>query len=249
MPQRTCTMPECSKPHRARGLCLNHYNVERYADVPRHPKHPVACSQCGTIVYKTPAKRYSQRYCSMLCRGFSRFGPMSTPVPKTHPSRQTSCTIPMGHPARPPRRAVKVPKKCLWCDADTAGVSYCDITCRRRAKLARRKGREADGHTYSWAHVMRVFALLGNCCAYCRQPVDGLPDPDHVVPLSRGGSNGSGNILPSCRLCNSDKRDLLLWEWDVDRTARNKPPVRTIFDRSDPAFAHLLPDCIASMAA
>jgi len=96
---------------------------------------------------------------------------------------------------------------------------------------------------------MRVFALLGYCCAYCRQPVEGLPDPDHVVPLSRGGSNGNGNILPSCRPCNSDKRDLLLWEWDVDSLARNKPRVHTRLDLADPAFAHLLPDSIASAAA
>ena len=79
-------------------------------------------------------------------------------------------------------------------------------------------------------------------CAYCDQRVEGQPDPDHVVPLSRGGSNSITNILPSCRACNSDKRDLLLAEWRMDRQRRCLPARRT-----DPAqWIHLTEALIAA---
>jgi len=86
---------------------------------------------------------------------------------------------------------------------------------------------------------MRLFLAFDRCCAYCEQPVIGQPDPDHVVPLSRRGANSITNILPSCRACNSDKRDLLLAEWNADRARRGKPPVRTSWSFNDPRFRHL----------
>lgn len=29
---------------------------------------------------------------------------------------------------------------------------------------------------------------------------------DHVIPLARGGTSTEGNIVPSCRNCNRDKK-------------------------------------------
>lgn len=51
----------------------------------------------------------------------------------------------------------------------------------------------------------------GTRCAYC-----GGTDrvgTDHVVPLSRGGTNTPDNIVPCCLPCNSSKKDKLLSEW------------------------------------
>jgi 5-methylcytosine-specific restriction endonuclease McrA len=79
------------------------------------------------------------------------------------------------------------------------------------------------------------------CCAYCGQRTRLSDiDPDHVVALSRGGTNGIGNILPSCRLCNSDKRELSLAEWAADRERRSLPPVRTTWETTDDRYAHLI---------
>lgn len=41
------------------------------------------------------------------------------------------------------------------------------------------------------------------CCVYCGSA--GPLEPDHVIPVTRGGSNGIGNIVPSCRRCNGAK--------------------------------------------
>lgn len=43
------------------------------------------------------------------------------------------------------------------------------------------------------------------CCAYCGEKA-ALVEADHRIPLSRGGRNVIGNILPSCRRCNRRKR-------------------------------------------
>lgn len=44
-------------------------------------------------------------------------------------------------------------------------------------------------------------------CAYCGQKLDGQPSLDHVLPRSRGGSDGVGNRAPSCRTCDRRKDD------------------------------------------
>ena len=57
-----------------------------------------------------------------------------------------------------------------------------------------------------------VFARFGRICAYCGG-TSGPFDCDHVVPLSRGGTNDPNNLVIACRPCNNSKRDLLLSEW------------------------------------
>jgi hypothetical protein len=253
-PTKTCTEPGCDRPLRAQGFCVTHYNGMRGGDW-AYPKVQVPCGWCGKVTLKPKTSRYSGRYCSTTCKGAGYSRIRVCPVPDAHPSR--SCHVPPDHPSRIPT-SCPVPathpsrliqRRCEWCDSLTARLRYCSDGCKRRASVARRRGREADGRTYSWSHVMRVLLLLKGRCAYCDQVVIGPPDPDHVVPISRGGSNGNANILPCCKACNSDKRDLLLHEWNADRARRGLAPVRTAFDRSVPAFAHLLPDVFASAHA
>jgi 5-methylcytosine-specific restriction protein A len=35
---------------------------------------------------------------------------------------------------------------------------------------------------------------------------------DHIVPLVRGGRSTKGNVVPSCKACNTDKKHKLAWE-------------------------------------
>jgi len=75
----------------------------------------------------------------------------------------------------------------------------------RQAISARRRGRElaANGNhtTQEWIALLRRFDYR---CAYCgaEEPLE----PDHRVPLARGGTNFIENILPACHRCNSRKR-------------------------------------------
>lgn len=52
-------------------------------------------------------------------------------------------------------------------------------------------------------------------CYYCRRKVGKAHlTMDHVLPLSRGGKSRKGNIVPSCKTCNTKKKSLLPVEWE-----------------------------------
>lgn len=65
-----------------------------------------------------------------------------------------------------------------------------------------------------------VHNKTGGRCFYCGVTVGGRLHVDHFVPFSRGGSDALDNLVPSCRSCNSEKRDRLLEEWRVFRRYR-----------------------------
>ena len=52
----------------------------------------------------------------------------------------------------------------------------------------------------------------GGRCYWCRQDVDYL-EIDHVIPVSRGGTNERENLVASCKVCNADKGSKLIHEW------------------------------------
>lgn len=124
---------------------------------------------------------------------------------------------------------------CGWC-GDVFAVrirsdppQWCSERCKRRAVERRRVTRQHGGTGWRWSDFMRMARSFGYCCAYCGTKPDRL-DPDHVVPLARGGDDSLSNLLPTCLLCNSDKRDLLLDEWREDRATRRLPPRNTSAD-------------------
>lgn len=38
---------------------------------------------------------------------------------------------------------------------------------------------------------------------------------DHVVPIARGGKSTKGNVVPSCKSCNTKKKQMLPMEWET----------------------------------
>lgn len=55
---------------------------------------------------------------------------------------------------------------------------------------------------------------LGTLCIYCQRKCGKFgPTKDHLVPVSRGGSNGLDNCVPCCKQCNSLKGDLTVEEF------------------------------------
>jgi len=68
---------------------------------------------------------------------------------------------------------------------------------RRRARIAGASG------SYTIADWTDKLAEFNGRCAYCT--VEGKMTVDHVIPISRGGSNGIDNIVPACGTCNYRK--------------------------------------------
>lgn len=65
----------------------------------------------------------------------------------------------------------------------------------------------------AWETVRgQVIARDGTDCAYCGNRAD-PPNIEHMLPLSRGGTNDLDNLCVSCGPCNSSKGDQTLEEW------------------------------------
>lgn len=61
----------------------------------------------------------------------------------------------------------------------------------------------APGNPSNEAILARI-AFYGTKCWMCGGPYEAL---DHVIPLSKGGTNWPANLRPACKSCNSRKRD------------------------------------------
>lgn len=73
---------------------------------------------------------------------------------------------------------------------------------KRRARKASVGGK----HTYKdWIELKLIYK---NACANCKKKEPKVfLTVDHIIPLSKGGSNNIDNIQPLCGSCNSKKHD------------------------------------------
>ena len=76
----------------------------------------------------------------------------------------------------------------------------------RRARRLNSEGAHTD------KDVQLIFKHQHGKCYYCKCEL-GLYHVDHVIPLSRGGSNGPENIVLACAHCNSTKNNKMPHEW------------------------------------
>jgi 5-methylcytosine-specific restriction endonuclease McrA len=63
--------------------------------------------------------------------------------------------------------------------------------------------------------------LYSSPCLFCgsREQIN----LDHIIPISRGGSHGIGNLQPLCENCNSTKYNKTIMEWRMYRIAIGNP--------------------------
>lgn len=85
---------------------------------------------------------------------------------------------------------------------------------RARSYWNRRRARKLNAQgSHTVEDIRRQYEAQSGRCYYCGIQVGNDYHVDHVVPLSRGGSNGPENLVIACAPCNLSKSDRLPHEW------------------------------------
>lgn len=75
-----------------------------------------------------------------------------------------------------------------------------------RASHRNRKAlKRLNGGTHNAKDVAEIMKLQGSMCACCRIKLSRDFHVDHIIPLSRGGSNDRKNLQLTCPTCNLQK--------------------------------------------
>ena len=77
-------------------------------------------------------------------------------------------------------------------------------------KRERRKARELRNSPWWKRKCARGI------CHYCQRRIPARElTMDHIVPIARGGRSTKGNLVPACKDCNNQKKQLLPMEWEA----------------------------------
>ena len=159
---------------------------KKIGDANRRP-YPFICDYCGkeAITKLSAYKRKRRHYCSMKCYAKDR---KENWEPKEQPTWSGGVSNTEAH-----RR---------WKKKNPERMAH--LKARR---YARKQGAVGNHTLKEWNKLKEDF---GNICAICGK--DKPLTKDHIIPLSKGGTDFIWNIQPLCRNCNSKKWNKLIYE-------------------------------------
>lgn len=77
-------------------------------------------------------------------------------------------------------------------------------------KETKKKKKKPMRKQFSVAARSKIYSKTNGCCGICGEfvPFDSFT-VDHIIPISKGGSNAMDNLQCSCLVCNQIKQDIL----------------------------------------
>lgn len=197
-----CTVQDCHKPHKAKGLCSTHYVAFLYrragtCSITSCEGHALVSGLCHAHHFER--RRAEGDICTLEGCEDARF---SAAYCRRHYRQAANGKIPM------------VEVQCSRCGSD--------IPLSR----SERSGRTRPVHTKTcdackgWRRtgapelsVEQIIERDGSDCGICGQPIDASiswpnhmsPSVDHVVPGSLGGSHEAANLVAAHLVCNLKK--------------------------------------------
>jgi 5-methylcytosine-specific restriction endonuclease McrA len=122
----------------------------------------------------------------------------------------------------------------------------------QRRRAAKRNVLGNDCTPQQWQDLVRFYSPDG-CCLACGR-VSELT-ADHVVPLSKGGTNSVSNIQPLCRPCNNAKYTQEIdYRFDKGAVARDLDLIESLADvmtwqGTPPVFVYSPEDALKAVGA
>lgn len=144
------------------------------------------CDMCGKLSRDRPShyNRKKRHFCSMDC--YSEFRKTKLPLEEQHAYKGI----------RKNGESKQIYHK-RYCKNNPDVISH--LKARRYAKEKNAEG----SHTLTeWTDLKDSY---GNVCAFCGS--NEKLTKDHIIPLSKGGSDYIENIQPLCKSCNSKKHN------------------------------------------
>jgi len=227
MSKRTCSLPECERPHAAKGYCLLHWNRNRLHGDPRVTMkgkyHKVQYTEDGLRICKAckkakPLSEYHKdkagtdgyRAQCKPCRSEYMQGyHQENLVERRAYIQNRRDSMPEHVRALDRARYERDKEKRIALATESVHV--------RRARM---KAAEYDrGIT-----VLALRKRHGDGCCYCGVELDFKPGKrgainpkrasiEHLLPISKGGSHTWENTTLACHGCNTSKNAKTLDEW------------------------------------
>ncbi len=95
---------------------------------------------------------------------------------------------------------------CKVCMAKNTKAHYERNPDKVKARASQyNKLKKGVGGKFSLQDIQKIRESLHDKCSYCGMPLNGGGEVDHMLPISRGGSNDPSNLTLACRTCNRDK--------------------------------------------
>ena len=80
----------------------------------------------------------------------------------------------------------------------------------------------AKGGTRLWSKIrLRILIRDGYCCQYCGS--EDATTVDHVLPISKGGTDDPDNLVAACTRCNYSKGNRMGQFFGTPRTPLTLP--------------------------